>query len=93
MREECQAAELSPGHLESIGCSDRAILQHGGKLSGLTLLTHRDWKTLVEQTRVQGRQPEVKEHFVALRVLLHLRIARLNLLWTLAEADGPIRGS
>ncbi len=81
-----------PGHLEKVLDAVIAHLEHGGKLSGLTLLTHRDWKTLVEQTRVQGRQPEVKEHFVALRLLLHVRIARLNLLGRWQRQMVPLGG-
>ncbi len=69
-----------PGRVEKVVDEVIAHLKLGGKIHGMTLLMHRDWKTLVEHTRVQGRQPELLEHFVALRLLLQLKSARLNLL-------------
>lgn len=56
------------------------ILAHGGKLSKLTLLMHPDWKTLIAGSQVLGQAPELPEHFEALRMMLHLQVARQNLL-------------
>ncbi len=58
------------------------LIEHvanGGKLGGLKLLTRRDWKTVLENTRVNGKQPETVEQFEALRELASLSIARENL--------------
>ena len=67
-------------------------LQKSGKLSTLTLLMHRDWKTLIDNTRVQGKSPEVLEHFIALRVFLRLKVARLNLLGRWQRQMVPLGG-
>jgi hypothetical protein len=69
-----------PGRVEKGLDAVITHLEQGGKLNGMTFLVHRDWKTLVEHTQVQGRQPEILEHFVALRLSLQLKSARLNLL-------------
>ena len=81
-----------PGRADNVVDAVIAHLQHGGKLHGVTLLMHREWKTLIEQTRVQGRQPELLEHFVALRLLLQLKSARLNLLGRWQRQMVPLGG-
>ncbi len=81
-----------PGRIEKVLDAMIAHLQQGGKLHGMTLLMHRDWKTLVEHARVQGRQPELLEHFVALRLLLQLKSARLNLLGRWQRQMVPLGG-
>jgi very-short-patch-repair endonuclease len=81
-----------PGRVEKVMDEVITHLQQGRKLHGMTLLMHREWKTLVEQTRVQGRQPELLEHFVALRLLLQLKSARLNLLGRWQRQMVPLGG-
>ncbi len=49
------------------------------KLAGYHFLLHRDWKVLVEQCRVQGREPVTKEHFEALLIYARLCRARQEL--------------
>ena len=56
-----------------------AHLKSGGNLKGLTLLLHKDWKTLIEQARVNGQHPEILEHFAALHMLVCLKGARAYL--------------
>lgn len=81
-----------PGRVERVLDAVIVHLEQGGKLSGLMLLMHRDWKTLVENTRVQGRQPKILEHFAALRMFLHLKMARLNLLGRWQRQMVPLGG-
>ena len=81
-----------PGRADNVVDAVIAHLQQGGKLHGVTLLMHREWKTLIEQARVQGRQPELLEHFVALRLLLQLKSARLNLLGRWQRQMVPLGG-
>ncbi|HEY7358752.1 MAG TPA: AAA domain-containing protein, partial [Ktedonobacterales bacterium] len=68
-------------------------LKAGGKLSGVKLMTRRDWKTVIEQTRVKQRPPTSPEHFEALRSLVRLQSARANLIdrWQrqMTPLDGP----
>jgi very-short-patch-repair endonuclease len=81
-----------PGRVEKVLDAVIAHLKPGGNLHGMTLLMHREWKTLVEQARVQGRQPELLDHFVALRLLLQLKSARLNLLGRWQRQMVPLGG-
>lgn len=58
------------------------ILNHlikGKKLNTITLLTHKDWKTLIQKARVNDQPPTQKEHFVALQSLVGLQKARKEL--------------
>lgn len=84
--------DSQPGRVEKVLDAVIAHLEQGGKLSGLMLLMHHDWKTLIENIRVQGRSPEVLEHFVALRMFLHLQMARLNLLGRWQRQMVPLGG-
>jgi len=54
-------------------------LTHGGKLNGITLFMHKEWKTFLEKTQVKGRSPETLDHFHALQKLLQLLLAREEL--------------
>ncbi len=54
-------------------------LKAGGKLSAVKLMTHRDWKTVIERAQVKRRPPELPAHFEALRALVWLRAARAEL--------------
>jgi hypothetical protein len=81
-----------PGRVEKVLDAVITHLEQGGKLNGMTFLVHRDWKTLVEHTQVQGRQPEILEHFVALRLSLQLKSARLNLLGRWQRQMVPLGG-
>ncbi|GAC1423671.1 MAG: AAA domain-containing protein [Ktedonobacteraceae bacterium] len=54
-------------------------LTHAGKLNGITLFMHKEWKTFLERTQVKGRSPETLEHFQALQRLLQLLLAREDL--------------
>ncbi len=50
-----------------------AHLGHNGKLSGTTLLIHRDWKKLIDSTKVMGRSPSLPVHFEAIHALIDSR--------------------
>ncbi len=54
-------------------------LEHGGKINGVTLFMHKEWKTFIEKTQVKGRSPETLEHFKALQTFLQLISAREDL--------------
>jgi very-short-patch-repair endonuclease/uncharacterized small protein (DUF1192 family) len=73
------ALDCLSGRLEKVLDDIIEYLKQGGKLNGFKLLTNRDWKTLIESSTVQGKAPEVVEHFVALRYFVQLRSARSNL--------------
>ncbi|GCE12396.1 AAA domain-containing protein [Tengunoibacter tsumagoiensis] len=58
------------------------ILKHverSGRLKGMALLLHRDWKALIEQAQVKGQRPETREHFRALHLFVRLLNARKDL--------------
>src|SRR6266446_5250848 len=54
-------------------------LDRGGNVKGLTLFLHRDWKTLIEQARVNGQPPTSQKHFIALLTHIRLHAARKDL--------------
>lgn len=54
-------------------------LKQGGKITGFKLLTRREWKAIIESTSVNGKPPELLEHFEALRDFIHLQTMRKNL--------------
>lgn len=56
-----------------------AYLEKGKKLNSVAFVMHADWKTVVQQTHVQGRAPETKEHVQALLAQVTLRRARREL--------------
>src|SRR5258708_4659206 len=68
-------------------------LEHGGKLNGITLLMHRDWKRLIDSTKVMGRPPTLSVYFEATRALIDLQLARGDLVdrWKrqMTAQDGP----
>lgn len=68
-----------PERIEKVLCEIVEYLAQGGKLGGIKLLTKRDWKTVIERTRVNGKPPETQEQFEALRDILRLQAARQNL--------------
>jgi hypothetical protein len=82
-----------PGRIEKVLDEIIEYLSNGRKLSSFKLLMKRDWKALIECTRVKGKQPEELEHFQALKGVLHLWIARADLVgrWQrqMAILDGP----
>ncbi len=55
----------------------------GGKLGFLQLITRGEWKQFIKASMVSAGEPSVKEHFEALRSLIHLENARqaLQPLW------------
>ncbi len=55
-------------------------ITHGGKLNGITLFMHKEWKTFLGETQVRGRSPETLAHFQALQSLLQLLLAREDLI-------------
>ena len=64
----------------------RAILVHlsaGGKLGLMTMLTHGEWKRLIQSATISAGKPEREEHFRALLVQAELLAAReeLGALW------------
>ncbi|GHO76996.1 disulfide isomerase [Ktedonobacter sp. SOSP1-85] len=54
-------------------------VEHSGRLKGMTLLLHRDWKTLIEQVQIKGQRPETKEHFLTLLLFVRLMNVRKEL--------------
>ncbi len=68
-----------PGRIEKVLGEIIEHLRQGTKLGGFILLTKRDWKTVIERARVNGRQPEVLEHFEALRYTIQLHTLRAHL--------------
>lgn len=82
-----------PGRIAKVLGEILAHLKGGGNLNGLTLFTHPDWKTLITRTQVNGRQPELQEHFAALHTIVHLKAARESLIsrWQrqMTIAGGP----
>lgn len=67
------------GRIEKVIDEIIAYVEQDGKLGGLKLLTKRDWKTCIENTRVNGNQPETTEHFQALKALIGISAARNSL--------------
>jgi len=68
-----------PGRIESVLREIIEFLQHGGKLNSLKLLVNREWKTLIENTTVQGRHPVFLEDFQAIWYCVALNGARIQL--------------
>jgi len=71
--------ECLPDRIERVLDEIIQYLKHGGKLGSFKLLVNRDWKLLIENASVQGKPPEVLDHFEALRYFVILRSARQNL--------------
>lgn len=69
-----------PGKAPAVLDAIISHLKNSGKLNWLTLVTRGDWKIILGNARVGGRQPETVEHFEALRTLVQLRAARGALL-------------
>jgi very-short-patch-repair endonuclease len=82
-----------PDRIEQVLDDLWGYLKAGGKLTAIKLMTHRDWKTVIERTQVKRRPPELPEHFEALRLLVRLQAARADLVdrWQrqMAALDGP----
>ena len=60
----------------------KEMIQHidrNGRIKGLNLFMHREWKGLIEQAKVKGQRPELREHFVALLMQIQLSTARKDL--------------
>src|SRR5258708_3846137 len=68
-----------PGRIEKVLDEMIEYLRQGTKLGGMKLLTRREWKTVIERTRINGRQPELLEHFEALRYAVQLHTLRTQL--------------
>ncbi|RYG67599.1 hypothetical protein EON80_13290, partial [bacterium] len=64
---------------ESVLADICAHLQGGGNLGAVTLLLHRNWKPVMEATRVGGSKPTKKEHFEALLAMAQLARERKQL--------------
>lgn len=91
---------LLPDRIDAILEEICEYLSTGGKLSSLKLFTKRDWKTLIESTRVNGKPPTEREHFEALRYMVQLQRGRAALAsrWqrqmvVLGEPDATTFGS
>jgi hypothetical protein len=54
-------------------------LDHGRKLGALVLLARRDWRSLVNEARVNQKPPGTAEHFRALQGVVSLDISRREL--------------
>lgn len=81
-----------PGRIESVLHEIVEFLQHGGKLNSLKLLMNREWKTLIENTSVQDRRPVSLEDFQAIRYLVALNIARIQLVGRWQRQMQPFGG-
>ncbi len=60
----------------------KEIIQHidrSGRIKGLNLFMHREWKELIEQAKVKGQHPQSREHFIALLMQMQLYAARKDL--------------
>lgn len=55
-------------------------LKNGGALNFIKLITKGNWKTLINQSQVNGKSPGRLEHFEAIKVLIDLRTRRTRLL-------------
>lgn len=68
-------------------------VKRGGRFGALQLLTHRNWRTVLESTQVNGKPPRTSEHFLALIDHLRLHKARTALTqrWRrqVSELGGP----
>ncbi len=86
-------ADCLPDRIEQVLDDLWGYLKAGGKLTAIKLMTHRDWKVVIERTQVKRRPPELPEHFEALRLLVRLQAARAELVdrWQrqMAALDGP----
>lgn len=71
---------LLSGKIDSVLDEVCEHLTAGGKLHSLKLLTKRDWKTLIESTRVNEKPPTEREHFETLRYMVQLQRSRAALL-------------
>jgi DNA-directed RNA polymerase subunit L len=81
-----------PEKIESILDDIWGYLKAGNKLNSLRLLMRREWKTVIESTRVNGRQPALPEHFEALRTLVRLRRTRAELIGRWQRQMVPLGG-
>lgn len=73
------AEEIPPKEAERILEGIVSYLRHGGNLGPFKLLLHRDWKRLVESSKVRGSRPSTLEDFEALLAAARLRTARSEL--------------
>lgn len=72
-------ADQAEGEMEAAAEAILAHLNQGGKLGGLSLFFKRDWKRLIESTRVLGERPAAAEDFEAILMAIRLRRARRQL--------------
>jgi very-short-patch-repair endonuclease len=56
-----------------------AHLRENGNIGFLTLLTHQSWKQLVQTVTVNGGQPKLPEHFLAIGKLCRVKFLRRDL--------------
>ena len=56
-----------------------AHLREDGKLGFFTLFTHKAWKQLIQAVSVNGNQPHLPEHFVAISKLCRVKSLRRDL--------------
>jgi very-short-patch-repair endonuclease len=68
-----------PGRAGEVADEISEHLRQGRKLGWLNLLTHSEWKTLIEAARVNQQPPKVSEHFQAISQLVRLRASRTAL--------------
>jgi len=54
-------------------------LRSGGGLGFFSLLTHKRWKRFIQTTRVDGGQPKLPNHFLAVSKFARLKLLRKNL--------------
>jgi very-short-patch-repair endonuclease len=65
-------------------------LTNGGSLGTLTLLLHGDWKALIQQSRVNGREPRTVAEFRAIGALLAIEDGRRKLALRWSRQAAPV---
>ncbi len=85
-------ADCLPDRIAKVLDEMIAYLQGGGKLSGMKLLSKRDWKTVLEKATVKGQGPQSIEDFQALQSLVQLNSSRKDLLARWQRQMVPLGG-
>jgi very-short-patch-repair endonuclease len=72
-------SDLDLNEQERIALEIHAYLLEGNTLNFLSYLTHSAWKKLAQSAKVNGREPAVAEHFLAINKLARSRNLRREL--------------
>jgi very-short-patch-repair endonuclease len=64
---------------EQIATQIHAHLHEKGELGFLSLLTHKQWRQFIQVTRVNGTQPKLPEHFLAVSKSCRVKVLRRDL--------------